>query len=103
MPGSLERGLPMFSPEELQSLDRSYFSIIVADEYDVTIMSRNTGHFWYLHNPEYPEKGTIILFHKHKAGDKYHLHGRGNSLGQVVRSIKSHDRFQLNGRKPIRR
>ena len=24
-------------------------------------------------------------------------------LGQVVRSIKSHDRFQLNGRKPVRR
>lgn len=63
----------------------------------------NTGHFWYLHNPEYPEKGTIILFHKHKADDKYHLRGRGNSLGQVVRSIKSHDRFQLNGRKPVRR
>ena len=103
MPGSPERGLPMFSPEELQSLDRNYFSVIVADEYDVTIMSRNTGHFWYLHNPEYPEKGTIILLHKHKAGDKYHLHGRGNSLGQVVRSIKSHDRFQLNGRKPVRR
>ena len=92
MPGSLERGLPMFSPEDLQSLDRNYFSVIVADEYDVTIMSRNTGHFWYLHNPEYPEKGTIILFHS-----------RGNSLGQVVRSIKSHDRFQLNGRKPVRR
>ena len=65
----------MFSPEDLQSLDRNYFSVIVADEYDVTIMSRNTGHFWYLHNPEYPEKGTIILFHKHKADDKYHLHG----------------------------
>ena len=64
---------------------------------------RNTGHFWYLHNPEYPEKGTIILFHKHKADDKYHLHSRGNSLGQVVRSIKSHDRFQLNGRKLVRR
>nr|WP_243426953.1 hypothetical protein [Mediterraneibacter glycyrrhizinilyticus] len=50
----------MFSPEDLQSLDRNYFSVIVADEYDVTIMSRNTGHFWYLHNPEYPEKGTKI-------------------------------------------
>ena len=44
----------MFSPEDLQSLDRNNFSVIVADEYDVTIMSRNTGHFWYLHNPEYP-------------------------------------------------
>ena len=103
MPGSQERGLPMFSPEDLQLLDRNYFFVIVADEFDLTIMSRNTGHFWYLHNQEYPEKGTIILFHKHKAGDKYHLHGRGNCLEQVVKSIKSYDRFQLNGRKPVRR
>ena len=103
MPGSLERGLPMFSPEDLQSLDRNYFSVIVADEYDVTIMSRNTGHFWYLHNPEYPEKGTIIFFNKNKADDKYHLHSRGNSMEQEVRSNKSHDRFQLIGRKLARR
>ena len=34
----------MFSTEELESLDRSYFSVICADAYDVTIMSKNTGH-----------------------------------------------------------
>ena len=33
----------MFSKEELKSLDRKYFAVIVADEYDVTVMSRNTG------------------------------------------------------------
>ena len=103
MHGSQERVLPVFSPEELQSLDRAYFSIITADEYDITIMSRCTGHYWYLHNPEYPDQGTVIVFHKHKAAHPYHLHGRGNSLRQVVQSIKSHDRFQLNGRKQIRR
>ena len=53
----------MFSTEELQSLDRKYFNVIVANDYDVTVMSRNTGHYWYLHNPEYPERGMIILFH----------------------------------------
>ena len=57
----------MFSSEDLKSLDPQYFSIISTDAYDVTIMSRNTGHYWYLHNPEYPEKGTVIIFHKHKA------------------------------------
>ena len=102
-PGSQGRGLPMFSHEELQSLDPKYFSIIAVDEYDVTIMSRCTGHYWYLHNPEYPEQGTIIVFHRHNGNLPYHLHGRGNSLRQVVRSIKSHDRFQLNGRKPVGR
>ena len=57
----------MFSNEDLKCLDPAYFSIITTDVYDVTIMSRNTGHYWYLHNPEYPNQGTVIIFHKHKA------------------------------------
>ena len=40
----------MFSNEDLQYLDPKYFSIITTDAYDVTIMSRNTGHYWYLHS-----------------------------------------------------
>ena len=64
----------MFSSEDLKCLDPEYFSIIIADAYDVTVMSRNTGHYWYLHNPEYPEKGTVIIFHKHKASHPYHEH-----------------------------
>ena len=99
MPGSPERGLPMFSPEDLRSLDRNYFSVIVADEYDVTIMSRNTGHFWYLHNPEYPERGTVILFHRHNGCLPYHFQRRENSLRTAVRYIRKHDRYQMNGRK----
>ena len=93
------RGLPMFSSEDLKSLDLQYFSIISTDAYDVTIMSRNTGHYWYLHNPEYPEKGTVIIFHKHKASHPYHQHGRANTLRQAVRGIRKHDRWQMNGRK----
>lgn len=103
MSGSPERGLPMFSHEELQSLDREYFNVIAASEYDVTIMSRNTGHYWYLHNPEYPDRGTVIIFHRHNGRQPYHLHGRANTLRQAVRSIRGHDRFQLNGRKPVKR
>ena len=55
----------MFNTEELNSLDRKYFNVIAVNEYDATVMSRNTGHYWYMHNPEYPEQGTIILFHRH--------------------------------------
>lgn len=77
----------MFSNEDLKCLDPKYFSIITTDAYDVTIMSRNTGHYWYLHNPEYPEQGTVIIFHKHKASHPYHQHGRANTLRQAVRSV----------------
>ena len=88
----------MFSNEDLKCLDPEYFSIITTDAYDVTIMSRNTGHYWYLHNPEYPEQGTVIIFHKHKASHPYHQHGRADTLRQAVRGIRKHDRWQMNGR-----
>ena len=57
----------MFDANDLSNLDPNYFSIISTDAFDVTIMSRNTGHFWFIHNPEYPTPGNCIIFHKHKA------------------------------------
>ena len=56
----------MFNTEDLKCLDSKYFNIIAVDDYDVTIMSRNTGHYWYFHNPEYHGEGTVSIFHKHK-------------------------------------
>ena len=88
----------MFSNEDLQSLDSEYFSIIMTGAYVVTIMNWNTGHYWYLHNPENPESGTVVIFHKHKASHPYH-HGRANGLWQAVQEIRRHDRWQMNGRK----
>lgn len=35
----------MFSPQQLTSLDRNYFDVILADPYDVTLRSKNTGHY----------------------------------------------------------
>jgi len=88
----------MFDAADFSALDPKYFSIIFTDAFDVTVMSRNTGHYWFIHNPEYPTPGTCILFHKHKASHPYHQHGRANSLKQAVRSIQSHDRWQMQGR-----
>ena len=92
------RGSIMFDASDICNLDKEYFSVIFVDAFDVTIMSRNTGHFWFIHNPEYPTPGTCIIFHKHKASHPYHQHGRANSLKQAVRSIQSHDRWQMQGR-----
>ena len=36
----------MFTTEELQAIDRKYFTVIVADAYDVTLISNNTRHVW---------------------------------------------------------
>ena len=89
----------MFSTEELNSLDRKYFNVIAVNDYDVTIMSRNTGHYWYLHNPEYPEVDTIVLFHRHNGNLPYHFQRHEKNLRTAVRYIRKHDRFQMNGRK----
>ena len=89
----------MFSVEDLKVLDPKYFSIITVSGYDVTIMSRNTGHIWYIHNPEYPGEGTCIIVHKHKASYPYHRHGRTNTLRQAVKSSQKHDVWQLNDRR----
>ncbi|MCD7717401.1 MAG: hypothetical protein LUI39_13335 [Lachnospiraceae bacterium] len=115
----------MFHKEDLQCLDPDYFAIIHVDDYDVTVMSKNTGHVWYIHNvetpphirsaagrvshfknasrladaPEYPLPGSCVIFHKHKASHPYHQHGRSNTLRQAIRSIRKHDRYQMNGRR----
>lgn len=98
MHGLMGRGTRMFNTEDLKVLDPKYFTIIAVGDYDVTIMSRNTGHIWYIHNPEYPGEASCVIFHKHKVSHPYHKHGRANTLKQAVKSIQSHDKWQMNGR-----
>lgn len=89
----------MFDTKQLKAIDSRYFNIITVDEYDVTIQSRNTGHYWYLHCTDVSGDAACIIFQKHKYSHPYHQRGRGNSLRQAIRSIQSHDRWQMNGRK----
>ena len=35
----------MFDAKELESLDATYFTVLYKDPFDVTIRSKNTGHF----------------------------------------------------------
>lgn len=51
----------MFNSDDLKCLDPAYFNIIVVDDYDVTIMSQNTGHYWYIHNCEWPDAGSVVV------------------------------------------
>ena len=37
----------------------------------------------------------------HKISHPYHSHSRCGTLRKAIRDIKSHDQFQLNGRKPV--
>ncbi len=89
----------MFDEESLKKIDSKYFNIILADDRDVAIQSRNTGYYWYLHCAEYPTEQALVIFHKHRFTQPYHQHGRTNTLRQAVKNIQSHDKWQMNGRK----
>ncbi len=91
----------MFTKEELQSIDRRYFTVIVADAYDVTLISNNTRHVWYIHNVELVDRNLCLVYHKHRINHPYHRHSRCWTLRRAIRDIKSHDQFQMNGRKPV--
>lgn len=91
----------MFSERKLKGLNWGYFKAIMSNGYDLTLMGKNIRHYWYLHNPEYPEEGTMILFHRHNGRLPYHLHDRSNTLSQAVKHIKAHDAFRVNGRRPV--
>ena len=89
----------MFRTENLAKIDRDYFNVIVMNDMDVTVQSKNTGHYWYLHCAGYPTEEALVIFHKHRYSHPYHQHGRANTLRQAVKSIQRHDKFQMNGRK----
>ena len=91
----------MFTAEELNAIDTKYFAVITANEYDITLISKNTRHVWYLHSVELPDRDMVITFHKHHVSHPYHTHSKCGTLGKTIRDIKSHDAFQLNGRKPV--
>lgn len=62
----------MFDTKDLEAISQEYFNIICTSEYDVTVQSKNTGHFWYLHNVTQPNANACVIFHKHKYSHPYH-------------------------------
>ena len=93
----------MFSSKELSIIDSQYFQVIQKSALCVTIVSKNTGHFWHIIHQEYPSFKSCEIWHKHKAEDQYHLHGHKGTLRAAINSVKSHDIYQLNHRKPVRK
>ena len=51
----------MLTTEELQAIDRKYLTVIVADAYDVTLISNNTKHVWYIHNVELKDRNICLI------------------------------------------
>lgn len=56
----------MFNAENLAKIDRNNFNILVLNDMDISVQSKNTGHYWYLHCAGYPTEEALVIFHKHK-------------------------------------
>lgn len=87
----------MFNQEHLSQIDKQYFNVIMLDGKDVTIQSRNTGHYWYLHCAGYPTEEALVIFHKHRFSHPYHQHGTGGGhlLNTLAAALKSDDMLDL--------
>ena len=90
----------MFTRKEL-NIDSHYFEIIGCTGFCVTIRSRNTGHYWHIVNADGRNYRSCKIYHRHKSQGEYHLHGHAGTLAKCIADIKSHDIFQLNGRKRV--
>ena len=51
----------MFDEKDWKCLDPERFNIIIVDEYDVTVMSQNTGHYRYVYCTDVPGDMACIF------------------------------------------
>ena len=88
----------MFTQKDIQSIDRSYFNVIFAGCYSITLQSKNTKHYWCIQHEEYPTFSTCRISHKHNYSDQFHSHRNRPNVKKAIQDIKSHDDFQINVR-----
>lgn len=85
----------MFTTKELKSIDRTYFHIISASGYCVTLQSKNTDHYWHIIHQQYPSFVSCKIQHKHRQDVPFHEQGNAPTLGQAIDQIKAHDFYHL--------
>lgn len=89
----------MFTQKDLSQLDRDYFNIRFAGCYNVVVQSKNTKHIWSIGHEEIGRIKHCTIYHKHNDYDPYHIQGNAQNMECAIAKIKSHDAFQLSGRK----
>ncbi len=91
----------MFTKKDDEQIDRVYFEVLNSTSSHITLMSRNTGHFWDIYYQTRPGgKYGLVISHKHKRTDTFHIQPRMHprTVLQAQEMFKSHDAWQLQGR-----
>lgn len=99
--GAAEGGMLMFTARERTLLTSPYFRLIRQTDDFYEVQSRCTKHCWIIQKLSY-DRYPVRIYHKHTKGTAYyHKHGHANTVSSAVRQIKSHDVWQLNGRRAM--
>ena len=93
----------MFNKKDLSQIDKTYFKVAAATCYNICLQSKNTKHHWIIQSIINNGFRSLIIYHRHGNNGEFHIQPRFHprSVAQAQELIKSHDLFQLNGRKPI--
>lgn len=89
----------MFSRQDIDSIDRTYFDVLYSTNFALTLRSKCTGHQWHLIAREGSGWTSCEVYHRHSEADPWHRQWGGKRLNAAIIAIKDHDRFQLGGRK----
>ena len=86
----------MFTIKELKDIDCTYFNIIHAGCYSVTLQSKDTEHYWHIIHLQYPTFASCKIQHRHRQSVPFHDQGSAPNLGQALADIKNHDYYHLH-------
>ncbi len=87
----------MFDYAELSVFEHGDFEIIDISKEHIEIMSKATNQYWLIQKFTSVDFPPVVLFHKHTADGKYHVHfvyAEDNAL-LAYSEIRQHDRYIL--------
>lgn len=91
----------MFTKYEKRFLRTGYFVTIREENKFLEFKSKNTQHCWMIFRRTYTDLDRPFdIYHKHKQSDPYyHKHYQTYTIGQAIKSIKSHDAYVMEQRR----
>lgn len=52
----------MFTKKELKSIDKSAFTVLASDDWNVTVQSLGSGGQWHILNTEWPQEKASVIY-----------------------------------------
>lgn len=94
----------MFDKKDILQIDRDYFIVKSSTCYNICLQSKNTKHHWTIQPVTNNGFRSLIVLHRHGNSGDFHIQPKFHprTVSQAQELIKSHDLFQLNGRKPLK-